>query len=120
MCSGKEALSFPVTSHLMIRGMDPQTEKNVVRCFTPLIPNQEEARGKLDLLVKCYEEGRMSRHIRSQQVGKQLEMRGPIRGLVMEKEKWQRIGLIGGGSGITPLWQVSSNTHSPRNPFSGH
>lgn len=104
----------------MIRGMDPHTEKNVVRCFTPLIPNQEEAKNKLDLLVKCYEEGRMSRHIRSQQVGGQLEMKGPIRGLVMEKEKWHRIGLIGGGSGITPLWQVRSNTKPQKDALTGH
>eukprot|EP00210_Caulerpa_lentillifera_P000497 g480.t1 len=101
-----EPLYFPVTSHLLIRGKDPQTDKNVVRCFTPLIPNQEEARNKLDLLMKCYKDGRMSGYIRDRQVGDELEMKGPIRGLAMEKGKWQRIGLIGGGSGITPLWQV--------------
>lgn len=56
--------------------------------------------------MKCYEDGRMSQHLKRRQLGDALEMRGPIRGLIVRKGVWKHIGLIGGGSGITPLWQV--------------
>ena len=90
----------------MVRGIDPASEKTIVRSFTPLIPDQSEHPNKLNLLVKCYEDGRMSRHMRSKKTGDSLEMKGPTRGLKVEKGTWRRICLIGGGSGITPLWQV--------------
>ena len=90
----------------MIRGIDTETSKNVVRCFTPIVPDQEECRGQMYILIKCYEDGRMSRYIRTLKQDDEIEIKGPIRSLEYYKGKYERIVLIGGGSGITPLWQV--------------
>eukprot|EP00803_Ostreobium_quekettii_P005599 evm.model.scf_210.1 EVM.evm.TU.scf_210.1 scf_210:19785-21110(-) len=59
------------------------------------------------LVIKCYADGRMSRYIRTLREGGDIEIKGPVRSLKYFKGKYQRIVLIGGGSGITPLWQVA-------------
>lgn len=96
----------------MIRGIDPSTEKAVTRSFTPLIPDQHEHPSLMDILIKCYVDGRMSRHIRTIKAGDNLEMKGPMQGLQYYSGKYERLGLIGGGSGITPLWQVRNHLDS--------
>lgn len=90
----------------MIKGIDPTTDKVVTRSFTPLIPNQAEHPGMMDVLIKCYADGRMSRYIRTRGPGDELEIKGPMKGLDYYNGKFDRVGLVGGGSGITPLWQV--------------
>ncbi|GMH33879.1 hypothetical protein BSKO_01713 [Bryopsis sp. KO-2023] len=99
-------VTLPITSHIMIKGTDPATNKVVNRAFTPLIPDQDEYPGRMDILIKCYEDGRMSRYIRTLKPGDCIPLKGPMRGVEYHNGKFERIGLIGGGSGITPLWQV--------------
>ena len=48
---------------------------NVIRPYTPLSP--PSAVGHVDLAVKVYPEGKMSKHIGSLQVGDELEFKGP-------------------------------------------
>jgi len=77
---------------------------HVVRPYTPI--NSLGAAGRIDLLVKVYPQGKMSQHLSKLQIGDQVEMMGPIGHFQYDKSKYQRIGLIGAGTGITPLFQV--------------
>jgi len=80
--------------------------QTVVRPYTPVSLNHQ--RGYFDLLVKKYPEpgGLMSRHIHSLKPGDLLEMKGPFKKFDYQKNTVKRIGMIAGGTGITPMLQV--------------
>lgn len=82
------------------------TEKgnNVVRPYTPITDVRKK--GSFDLLVKTYEGGKMSVHMRGLEVGDSLPFKGPILKWKWEPNQFKEIGLIGGGTGITPLYQL--------------
>lgn len=77
---------------------------NVIRPYTPI--NDTEEKGYLDLLVKTYNEGKMSKHIKQLNINDTLAFKGPILKWKYEANQFNEIGLIGGGTGITPLYQL--------------
>lgn len=78
--------------------------EQLVRCYTPITPNG--TKGYFDLLVKKQPNGRMTEHLFSMQPGEPLLFRIQEYKLSYTANKWSRVGLIGGGTGITPLLQV--------------
>lgn len=76
------------------------------RADTPI--STEEERGYLDLVVKAYPapDGVMSRHIHSLRPGDKLEFKGPWPKIEVRPNKWKKIGMVAGGTGITPMLQV--------------
>ena len=82
------------------------TRKPVIRPYTPT--SSAGAVGHLDLVVKIYEAGVMSAHIGKLAVGDALEMKGPIVKLPYEANTWPAIGMVAGGTGITPMLQVAA------------
>jgi cytochrome-b5 reductase len=64
-------------------------------------------KGFLELLVKKYEGGAMSSHIHSMAVGQELDFKGPIPKYKWEENKHSHIALIAGGTGITPMYQLT-------------
>ncbi|GAA6064251.1 hypothetical protein JCM10212_006003 [Sporobolomyces blumeae] len=78
--------------------------KPVVRPYTPVTaPNTE---GKLELLIKHYPGGVMTEHIFALKKGDDLQFKGPIPKFDYKPNEFESIGMIAGGSGITPMWQV--------------
>ncbi|QPG76307.1 hypothetical protein FOA43_003693 [Brettanomyces nanus] len=82
------------------------TEKgsNVVRPYTPI--SDIEQKGTFDLLIKRYENGKMTNHIFNLKPSETLSFKGPILKWKWEPNQFEEITLIGGGSGITPLYQL--------------
>lgn len=63
--------------------------------------------GYLELVIKEYEHGKMSKHIHSLKPGDMLEFKGPIMGLPIIENEFESVGLVAGGTGITPMLQVA-------------
>ncbi|KAF9270869.1 cytochrome-b5 reductase [Marasmius fiardii PR-910] len=115
-----EASLLPVASCLVVKSSDPEALKDakgkpIIRPYTPISP--PDTPGELTLLIKKYEQGNASKHIHSLKVGDTLAMKGPIPKWPWKINEFDEVALIGGGSGITPLYQVvthaladSSNT----------
>jgi len=80
------------------------TRANVMRPYTPLSP--PDAKGHLDLAVKVYPEGKMSKHIASLRPGDTLDFKGPILKKAYKANEYDSIGMVAGGTGITPMLQV--------------
>jgi len=78
--------------------------KPLIRPYTPI--TREDTVGYFDLLVKVYPEGNMSKHIDNLKPGDILEMKGPISKLDYKPNMKKEIGMIAGGTGITPMYQV--------------
>ena len=77
---------------------------NVLRPYTPM--SRPNAKGYLDLAVKVYPEGKMSKHIASLKPGDTLDFKGPIVKLQYKANEYESIGMVAGGTGITPMLQV--------------
>ncbi|CEG44128.1 nadh-cytochrome b5 [Plasmopara halstedii] len=78
--------------------------ENVVRPYTPTNTNAEK--GELELVVKGYPNGKLSKHIVNLSVGDELAMKGPFLKFEYKPNMYKSIGFLCGGSGITPALQV--------------
>lgn len=101
-------LGLDVASCILTRaplGQDAEgNTKYVVRPYTPI--SDTEAKGHFDLLIKVYPEGKMSQHFASLKPGDVVEVKGPIEKLRYSPNMKKHIGMIAGGTGITPMLQV--------------
>lgn len=78
--------------------------KAIIRPYTPV--SSESTRGTFDLIVKTYPQGIMSKHLYSMAVGDSVEFKGPFVKLAYTANMKAAIGMVAGGSGITPMYQV--------------
>lgn len=76
----------------------------VVRPYTPTSTNAE--RGVLELVVKGYATGKLSKHITQLQVGDSLALKGPIVKFAYKPNMYKKAAFIVGGSGLAPALQV--------------
>lgn len=61
----------------------------------------------MDLLIKVYENGPMSTHLHNMAVGQSLDVKGPIPKYPWTENKHDHIALIAGGTGVTPMYQLT-------------
>ncbi|CAH0014383.1 unnamed protein product [Clonostachys rhizophaga] len=94
-----------VASAVLTKFKGPNDEKPTLRPYTPI--SDEDAKGHLDLLVKKYPDGPMSTHIHNLEVGQELNIKGPLPKYPWTENKHTHIGLIAGGTGITPVFQLA-------------
>ena len=119
---------MPVANHLKIFSRPTEEGQQVVcKPYTSTTPKNQK--GFIDFVIKCYpkteqfpEGGKMGAFLRTQNVGDKLIMEGPLgmmtykgNGLFVHKRKGERtvskVGLIAGGSGITPMYSVAQAIH---------
>ncbi|KAF2236040.1 NADH-cytochrome b5 reductase [Viridothelium virens] len=93
-----------IASALITKYKGPEMEKPVIRPYTPT--SDEDSRGFLDFVIKKYPNGPMSEHLHSMTPGQRLDMKGPIPKYPYEANKLSHIGMVAGGTGITPMYQV--------------
>ncbi|KAK9840785.1 hypothetical protein WJX81_004485 [Elliptochloris bilobata] len=107
----EQVVGLPVASCLLTRAPigseNPDgSRKWVIRPYTPTSP--PDARGYLDLVVKGYEQGKLSKHIIGLREGDTLEFKGPVMKLTYKPNMMKAIGMVAGGSGLTPMLQIAS------------
>jgi NAD(P)H-flavin reductase len=134
--SNKHSLGLPTGKHIFTRAsINNQT---VIRAYTPVTTSNDPP-GYVDLLIKVYfknehlqfpDGGLMSQHLESLSVGDKIDIKGPIgsfiyngRGQYQTKsgtsnnKNCKRIGMIAGGTGITPMYQIiQSVLNDPEDP----
>merc|ERR1719197_230802 len=99
-----QPLGLPIGKHLSLRAQTKFNPKVAYRSYTPI--TDDDSKGYFDLLVKVYDQGTMSRHLDQLSVGETVEMRGPKGKFEYEEGKYSKIGMLCGGTGITPMFQV--------------
>mmetsp|Transcript_28310 Transcript_28310/g.76462 ORF Transcript_28310/g.76462 Transcript_28310/m.76462 type:complete len:320 (-) Transcript_28310:580-1539(-) len=102
--SGLNVASCLVTRGLIKEKPDDVNAKAIIRPYTPTTP--PDTRGYLDLIVKVYPTGKMSKFIGDLKVGDTLEMKGPINKYPYAPNIKKNIGMVAGGTGLTPMLQV--------------
>ncbi|KAL3899003.1 MAG: hypothetical protein SGCHY_002349 [Lobulomycetales sp.] len=91
-------MNLPMPSHVVLKDDSCQ----VGRSYTPI----SYGRQFFDLLVKRYDDGLVSRFVHSLEPGRKVEMRGPILTFPYERNMAPEIGMIAGGTGIAPMYQL--------------
>jgi len=109
--SSQHVLGLPVGNYILLQAW--VNGEMLVRPYTPI---RDSTGGRVELLVKVYPEGKMSRYLDSLKIGESIEGRGPFgriqyngRGTFVidgEQRTYSNVGLICGGSGLTPAYRV--------------
>lgn len=87
--------------------IDGQT---VNRPYTPI--SKGDQKGYVEFVVKAYpartdgKPGGMGQHICSLKPGDKVQMKGPWKKFGYEANKWKHLGMIAGGTGLAPMYQL--------------
>ncbi|KAL2434808.1 NADH-cytochrome b5 reductase 1 [Exophiala dermatitidis] len=110
-----DILGLPIGQHISLAAMPKGADKEVVRSYTPI--SSDEDQGFFELLIKSYPQGNISAHMTTLKVGDTMKVRGPKGAMVYTPNLCKRIGMIAGGTGITPMLQIigAINRGRPKN-----
>ncbi|KAF3783090.1 NADH--cytochrome b5 reductase 1 [Nymphaea thermarum] len=97
-------LGLPIGQHISCRGKDGADEE-VIKPYTPTTLDTDV--GYFELVIKMYPQGRMSHHFREMKVGDYLSVKGPKGRFRYQPGQFRAFGMLAGGSGITPMFQVT-------------
>jgi len=93
-----------VASCLCVRVWNESTKEFDVRPYTPT--SSPSTKGHLDLIIKKYDNGKVTPKIFALKEGDKLEFQGPFTKIEYKPNMKKEIGMIAGGTGITPMLQV--------------
>jgi cytochrome-b5 reductase len=105
--SPRSILGLPIGKHVSIGADIPQPDgsvKEIVRSYTPISGDHQP--GYVDLLIKSYPQGNISKHMASLGVGQKVRLRGPKGAFNYTPNMVRHFGMIAGGTGITPMLQI--------------
>lgn len=100
--NANEILNIPVGHYVDVRAFINGKEE--IRHYTPIYATENI--GHLDLIVKTYPKGRVSKYFTLLKPGNYMEFKGPMGEFNYEDDHTTQLGLIAGGSGITPILEV--------------
>ncbi|KAI6153433.1 NADH-cytochrome b5 reductase [Pisolithus tinctorius] len=98
----EDVLGLPIGQHISISA--EINGKEIVRSYTPT--SSDDDLGHFDLLIKTYEKGNISRHVSLLKIGDKARIRGPKGFFKYIPTLAREIGMIAGGTGITPMLQI--------------
>lgn len=99
----EQVLGLPLGQHVSLKGT-AEDGSEVMRPYTPT--SETTHRGQVDFVIKLYPEGQMSQILAELAVGDSLLFKGPKGRFRYERGSKKAIGMLAGGSGITPMFQV--------------
>lgn len=97
-----ERLGLPIGQHVSVSA--EIGGKLIQRSYTPT--SSDDDLGHFDLLVKSYPTGNISKHFGELRVGDFLSVKGPKGQMKYSPDYATKIGMIAGGTGITPMLQI--------------
>ncbi|PON24626.1 cytochrome-b5 reductase [Trichoderma gamsii] len=98
-----DVIGIPIGQHVAIKAAIDGAD--VSRSYTPVSNNTDL--GKLELVIKCYPDGQLTgKYLANLKVGDKVLFRGPKGPMRYRKGLCKKIGMIAGGTGITPMYQL--------------
>lgn len=98
-----DVLGLPIGQHISIQGLI--NGKEIVRSYTPTSLDSDTS-GYFELLLKSYPQGNISKMIGELEIGDKVKVRGPKGFYQYEPNMKRQIGMIAGGTGIAPMYQI--------------
>ncbi|CAF0726697.1 unnamed protein product [Rotaria sordida] len=116
--SSKHVLGLPVGQHIYLTAHI--NGELVKRPYTPT--TSDDNQGYFELVIKVYPQGKMTQYLDKFSIGQKIEVSGPSGNLIYRdnglfdirprkpepfvSRRIHRLGLIAGGTGITPMYQI--------------
>ncbi|KAJ2821075.1 NADH-cytochrome b5 reductase [Coemansia erecta] len=100
--SPESTLGLPIGRHIQL--MVEVDGKQVARSYTPTSTDND--RGYFELVVKTYESGVVSSYLHRMRVGDTISVRGPRGTFQYQANMVRALGMVAGGTGITPMYQI--------------
>ena len=97
-----DTMGLPTGQHIALRATI--NGQSVSRSYTPVSNNSDT--GRIELLIKIYPNGAMTRYLEDMQIGQTIDIRGPKGAMQYSRQYAKHIGMIAGGTGITPMYQL--------------
>ncbi|KGO37481.1 Cytochrome b5 [Penicillium expansum] len=98
-----DVIGIPIGQHCAIKANIDG--KDVARSYTPTSNNTDL--GRLELVIKCYPDGLLTgKYLANLKVGDKSLFRGPKGAMKYKKGLCKKIGMVAGGTGITPMYQL--------------
>jgi cytochrome-b5 reductase len=97
-------MGMTVSSLVMVQGAVGEDGKAPARPYTPI--TTDDQLGYFELMVKGYPTGKVSKYLCSLKPGDTVHVKGPFPKLSYKANMKKQIGMVAGGSGITPMVQV--------------
>jgi cytochrome-b5 reductase len=97
-----DILGLPIGQHISISA--EINGKVITRNYTPT--SYDDQPGHFDLLVKTYEQGNISKYLSQLNIGDKVRIRGPKGQFHYSANLSRHLGMIAGGTGITPMLQI--------------
>ncbi|KAF2027310.1 ferredoxin reductase-like protein [Setomelanomma holmii] len=99
----KGVVGLPIGKHVAVKASID--DKPVSRSYTPISNNLDQ--GILELTIKIYPDGRLTgKYFAGLQVGDEVLFRGPKGAYTHTVGQCKKLGMIAGGTGITPMYQL--------------
>lgn len=95
-------LGLPIGQHIFIRA--EINGKQIQRSYTPV--TSDDDLGYFDLMIKTYDQGNISKYISTLNIGDTIQVKGPAGQMKYHPGLCKQIGMIAGGTGITPMLQI--------------
>lgn len=95
-------LGLPIGQHIAIRA--EVNDHTVVRSYTPVSNNRDL--GRLELIIRVYPDGQIGNYLKNLPIGSYVDIRGPKGAMKYRRYLAKNIGMVAGGTGITPMYQV--------------
>lgn len=97
-----DSLGLPTGTHVTIRA--DINGKPASRSYTPT--SNDKDLGHMELVVKVYTGGLISNYLATRELGNLVELRGPKGPMRYHRNLCKKLGMIAGGTGITPMFQL--------------
>lgn len=98
-------LGLPIGQHITFKAKDGDG-KDFFRPYTPT--TDDDTPGHVDFVIKVYPEGKMSQHLDKMEVGQTMLFKGPKGRYQYQQGSLRAIGMLAGGTGVTPMYQVAN------------
>ncbi|BAE59865.1 unnamed protein product [Aspergillus oryzae RIB40] len=99
----RDVIGLPIGQHVAIKAN--VNGAAVSRSYTPTSNNLDL--GRLELVIKCYPDGILTgQYLANLKVGDKVQFRGPKGAMKYHSGLCKKIGMIAGGTGITPMYQL--------------
>ncbi|KAF9877432.1 hypothetical protein CkaCkLH20_05132 [Colletotrichum karsti] len=96
-------LGLPIGQHVAIKA--EIDGKSVSRSYTPTSNNSDL--GRLELVIRTYPDGLLTgKYLANVEVGDEVLFRGPKGAMRYHRGLCKKIGMLAGGTGITPMYQL--------------
>jgi len=95
-------LGLPTGQHIIIQA--DINGKQIQRMYTPVTSDQDK--GYFELIIKTYDQGNISKYIANLAIVEHIMIKGPRGQMKYQPELATHLGMIAGGTGITPMLQI--------------